>query len=338
MSVLQRSRIASGLHNTRLGLKPVPLLRVSSTAGSRGRRDFHLSSFAGGLVDYTAQTLSTVHQAGLPWYMTIPLLAVAVNFTVILPVGYCLRTLTNKRAELSPFKLAWNVRHQAATPPRPDVDRQSRLLKVSLLNLKTQRRLYKTWGCQLWKTFSILPVTFAPFLLVTEALRQMSGAPVSYLAGFLVQARHAVSSHTSSLFESSLAHGGTAWFVDLTAMDPYFILPLLCSGLLIRQLAARLTTRELRAVFSLDKRASNFSTMQRIQLAALRALFIMPLLPLVFADLPSAIFLYWGTAFGIRGVNAAIVDRLLPKQPDKMVMPKGVPMVPRFLRGPESTA
>lgn len=346
MSAL-RSRLAPGLCYTRLAIRPSPVsspapspLRLASnetarTAIPHGRRNFHLSAIAGSVVDTTAQALVAVHQAGLPWYLTIPLLAVGVNFTVRLPVQYYNRVLNRKRRLLSPFISAWAQRHRMS----PQSSSSMRMGFPVGPYFKSTGRMYKTWGVQRWKSMALLLPSLAPFILVTEALRQMSGAPSTWLAQFMTQRGSAVdaaSAHTSALFDPSLAQGGLVWFTDLTAMDPYFTLPLLTTTILLGNILRRTPMATLRVALGMGDNSQGLSFWQRSQVAGMRTLFLMPLLPLAFLDLPSAIFLYWATAFSLQGVNHAILDKLLPLPPAKLSAPTQAPGQWPFLTGPAS--
>jgi inner membrane protein COX18 len=49
---------------------------------------------------------------------------------------------------------------------------------------------------------------------------------------------------------------------------------------------------------------------------------MMPILPLLFADLPSAIFLYWGTSFALTRVNEIFLKRFVQSKPGTLMAPK----------------
>ncbi|UNI19808.1 hypothetical protein JDV02_005959 [Purpureocillium takamizusanense] len=320
---------------------------TTSIAGSR--RHVHLSAL-GDAVVWTADGVSALHHAaGLPWYLAIPLVAVGVNLTFRLPIQHYTRRLVVRRAELNPLVSAWASRHAAsvpaAAPPTATgagggrsleaVERTWRL-RVAGLTERSRRRIYKAWGVQRWKTLAPF-LSMVPFVVVSEALRRLCGAPMGWLSHQMglanVERVSAALSDSTGLFDQSLAQGGCLWFADLTAMDPYYVLPLLCSALLARTSWGRLSKEQLRALLSIDRSGARVAPITRIQTAIGRTLLLVPLFPIVFADLPSAIFLYWVTTFGLNDVNESIIQRLVPKPAPKLKLgPKAAPALP-YLRG-----
>lgn len=306
--------------------------KASHTIGPNGRRAFHLSSVFGGVVDTTAQALVTIQQAGLPWWMTIPLLAVGVNFTIRLPVAFYARSIANRRALASPYTLLWGHRHNASNSGSVE-DPFKRFSNTFFKVRRSKKRLHKTFGAQTWKLAASVLLPMVPFVLATETLRQMCGAPTSVVAGYITQASSA--SKTAALFDPSLAQGGVAWFTDLTAMDPYFILPVLCSGILFRRTLMRMDSGDMKAVFSLANRTdkSSFNLRRELKLGQVRSILILTLFPLLFLDLPSGIFLYWATSFGLHGLNEMIVDKVIPRPP-RLKVPSRRHTAYSYLRGP----
>ncbi|KOS21830.1 Mitochondrial inner membrane protein COX18 [Escovopsis weberi] len=312
------------------------------------RRSFHLGAL-GDAVVLTADGISFVHHAGLPWFLTIPLVALGVNVSLRLPIQYYTRRLVIRRNALTPLVKAWGARH-AATVPVPHHNngsssssngddgknhntsesssaRAKRLwqLRVAGLTERSRRRIYKAWRVQRWKSLAPL-LSMAPFVVVTEALRRLCGAPLGWLGrsvglggGGPAEGAHAGA--PPLLLDPCLADGGCLWFPDLTAMDPTYALPLLCAALLARSSWGRLSRDQLSALLTLGPaarggggggRGGAQSPMARVRTAAGRTLLLVPLLPVLFADLPSAIFLYWATAFALTEVNEAVLARVLP--------------------------
>lgn len=315
--------------------------RTTSIAGSR--RHVHLSAL-GDAVIWTADGVSALHHAaGLPWYLAIPLVAVGVNLSFRLPIQHYTRRLVVRRAELNPLVSAWASRH-AATVPAPtaragdsiEAAERTWRLRVAGLTERSRRRIYKVWGVQRWKTLAPF-LSMVPFIVVSEALRRLCGAPMGWISHQMglanVERVSAALSDSTGLFDQSLAQGGCLWFADLTAMDPYYVLPLLCSALLARTSWGRLSKEQLRALLTVDRSGARIAPISRIQTAIGRTLLLVPLFPIVFADLPSAIFLYWATTFGLNDVNESIIQRLVPKRTPKLKLgPKAAPALP-YLRG-----
>lgn len=302
---------------------------------SGGRRHFHLAGAAAEAVVWTADSMAAVQAAGLAWPLAIPLAALVVNVAVRLPMQSYARGLARKRMELTPLVSAWASRH-AAGLARGQGPADARLWSLRLAGLteKSRRRIYKAWGVQRWKSLAPL-LTMAPFAVVSEALRRLCGAPTGWISHSLGLA---VDGHASGLFDATLAEGGCLWFVDLTAMDPYYALPLLCSALLARNSWGKMSRPQLKALLGLHHSTTSQLPMSRAQIGLGRALLLLPLFPLLFADLPSAIFLYWATTFALNDVNELILDRLLPRRAASLTLgPRTVVALP-YLRGPTSSA
>ncbi|OAQ73310.1 mitochondrial export translocase Oxa2 [Pochonia chlamydosporia 170] len=323
---------------TRITARPQRQTHLSSNPHrpTTSRRQFHLSAI-GDAVVFTADSISSIHNAGVPWYLSIPLVALGVNFSFRLPIQYYTRRLVIKRNELNPLISAWSSRHAAAVPRGKD-EQAERLwkLRVAGLTEKSRRRIYKIWGVQRWKTLAPF-LSMVPFVVVSEALRRLCGAPMGWISHSIGLASmdkvSSTLSDASGLFNEELARGGCLWFVDLTAMDPYYVLPLLCSALLARTAWGRLSREQLRVLLSLDGSKAPKTPMVRIQTGIGRALLMIPLFPMLFADLPSAIFLYWATTFALNDVNESILERVVPKRAPKLKMVQRIPPALPYLRG-----
>ncbi|ETR98929.1 mitochondrial export translocase Oxa2 [Trichoderma reesei RUT C-30] len=289
----------------------------ANNATAPGRRNFHLGA-VGDAVLWTADSITFLHHTGLPWFVSIPLVAVGVNFTFRLPVQYYTRRLVVTRNKLTPLVTAWSARH-AATVPQGQGEEAARLwrLRVAGLTERSRARIYKSWGVQRWKSFAPF-LSMAPFIIVSEALRRLCGAPTGWLSHTfgLVDAQAVASAVETSrrYLDESLVDGGCLWFTDLTAMDPYFALPIICSALLARTSWGRLSKDQLRALLSVGPPQVPQTPAMRIRTAVGRTLLLVPLFPILFADLPSAIFLYWASTFALNDVNEAILGRLFPHQ------------------------
>ncbi|KAL7810946.1 mitochondrial export translocase Oxa2 [Trichoderma aethiopicum] len=322
---------------------PLSTIRSRTNATVPGRRrNFHLDA-VGDAVLWTADSITFLHHTGLPWFVSIPLVAVGVNFTFRLPIQYYTRRLVVTRNKLTPLVTAWSARH-AATVPQGQGEEAARLwrLRVAGLTERSRARIYKSWGVQRWKSFAPF-LSMAPFIIVSEALRRLCGAPTGWLSHTfgLVDAQAVASAVETSrrYLDESLVDGGCLWFTDLTAMDPYFALPIICSALLARTSWGRLSKDQLRALLSVAPPQNPQSPAMRIRTSVGRTLLLVPLFPILFADLPSAIFLYWASTFALNDVNEAILGRLFPQKPSETLMPtQKPPIVLPYLRGQEVKA
>ncbi|OAA57479.1 Membrane insertion protein, OxaA/YidC [Niveomyces insectorum RCEF 264] len=252
------------------------------------RRRFHVAALINGPVDMAEALISQLHAVShTPWFVTIPLVALGVNLVVRLPFSLQARRIAQKRAALTPLLQAWLAAHgkalgarmgrQAAEQRRqglPVSERTSRETEAELMRLGVQtcNRVYRRFGAQRWKLYGSL-LALPPWLVVIEAIRRMSGAPVGLLGlifrtdssaagvggvGATTVAEKTVSAaadsasiaattwpdaaaaagaaadtSVGSLAQDSFATGGCLWFPDLTVADPYFILPFALSAMLV---------------------------------------------------------------------------------------------------------
>jgi mitochondrial inner membrane protein COX18 len=334
-------RLTSGRY-AQLRLRPRGI--AARTAHHPPRRTFHLAATFNQVATTTAEAISSVHNAGLPWYITIPLVAVVVNFTARLPLQYYARRLLAKRMKLEPLVKAWQWKHignlRTRNAPGQPVD-QNMALKVTELTQKSQKRVFKSFGVQQWKSFTPL-VSMVPFVLVSESLRRLCGVSVRDVVvptgqGVASDAAAAVSSISTpavdAVFDPSLAQGGLLWFTDLIVADPYCGLPILCSAVLAWGSWGKMTKQQLLLLFTTHGDPGPHPPMLRAQRALQRLLIGMPLVPLILSHLPAAIFLYWLANFSLTHVNDHILSRLvlLKRAHLESPSPPGSPGVPKIL-------
>ncbi|PFH60474.1 hypothetical protein XA68_10908 [Ophiocordyceps unilateralis] len=317
-------------HRTLTGLYPLARVRArqpSIRTQTDGRRHSHF----GLVIASTADAISSLHAIGLPWYLVIPLVAAGVNFSIRLPIHLYVSNLNRTRRELRPLLAAWHARHMGSgTQGLEAVAAPNFESRVAALNKKSRDRIFKEWRVQQWKSF--MPIlSVGPFLVVSQALRALCGAP-SMASSDIDTA--------SGLFHQSLADGGCLWFVDLTAQDPYYALPLLCTALIAKNIWGRLSKDDFREVFALNDTRPK-SPMHRLKLGVTRIMLFFPLVAAASAYLPSAVFLYWTTTFGLGSVNSAIATWRAPKieAGSEISLPQKPPRIHAnlpYLRGPDT--
>ncbi|KAH7249370.1 hypothetical protein B0J15DRAFT_54622 [Fusarium solani] len=320
---------------------PISTTRRPASTPCAGRRSFHLASTVGDTIRMTADAFSWVHvNAGMPWYVAIPLLAIGVNATLRFPLQLYTARLRQKRAELQPLIMAWAARHaKTVRQEQKHVSEPIQRVRTAGLIEKSRRRIYKNWGTQRWKAMTPM-LSIVPFLTISEALRRKCGAPVGWISNSVgLGSPDSVTAGVgaaSSMFDESLVNGGCLWFNDLSSMDPYFGLPIICSGILVWNTWGKMSKEQLQSLLTINLPDSKkVDTTPRIQKLLGRMLLLMPTFPLLFADLPSAIFLYWGSSFALTGINEIILNRLVPRKEPKFKseMPKQASLP--FLRGPK---
>ncbi|KAG5961459.1 hypothetical protein E4U57_007644 [Claviceps arundinis] len=334
------SRIVS-LARTRPHL--LPSLSTPST-----KRHIHLEGF-GDLVNLTANAISSIHYSGgIPWWATIPLVGVAINVVWRYPAQRYVRYVMNKQAELEPLVTAWNVRHTynsffshklpAVNPEEPGrghwkniEERSQRLwardaIAIMRLTRKSKRRIYKNFGVQGWKKLPSF-LSIVPLVLVSEALRRLCGAPITFISHWTGLASTNTQAgallDTSGLFDQTLEQGGCLWFVDLTAMDSYHILPAICSALMAKSAWGQYSRAQIWELLRGRKRDGIFSGHHHpIMRGIMRVLLLTPMFPFLVAELPSAVFLYWITLSSLHIVNDTFLRKIMPTRPSKLTMPR----------------
>ncbi|KAM4059247.1 hypothetical protein HRG_007894 [Hirsutella rhossiliensis] len=296
--------------------RPSPAL----ARATQGRRQFHVVS-PGDAVAWAAETISSLHTFGLPWLLTLPLVAVGFNFSLRLPIQYYSRRLILTRNQLNPLLTAWSSRHASEASSIYRVRTARAKLHVARLTEKSRKRIYKAWGVQRWKAFASL-FSIAPFIVVSEALRRLCGAPFGWIGHFFLQSGADPAAVSAALLDETLADGGISWINDLTVADPYYTLPLLCSAILARNSWGRLSTDQLRKLLKVNDTESPMTPISRVQTSIGRVLLLVPFFPILVADLPSAIFVFWATTFALNDVNESILERLVPKANPKLKPPQ----------------
>jgi len=145
--------------------------------------------------DYIISLLEFLHvSTGLPWWASIAILTVMLR-TAIFPI--ILKTTRN--SALVPYFLE----EQKDLMQKAKEARESNQLIKMKKTMADTMDLYRQWGYN--PLINLLALVQIPvFIAVFRALWRCSNLPVP---GWQM--------------------GGTAWFHDLTAIDPYFVLPII---------------------------------------------------------------------------------------------------------------
>ncbi|KAL4727678.1 hypothetical protein ACLX1H_004363 [Fusarium chlamydosporum] len=207
----------------------------------------------------------------------------------------------------------------------PDLPLRILTLRIAGATAKSTRRIFNAWGLQRWKGLAPL-LSMIPFVTVSEALRRKCGAPLGWISHKIglgnPDSATAGLGAASSMFDESLANGGLLWFTDLTSADPYYSLPIMCSGILVWSTWGKMSKAELRALLNIKpKDGAGPQLISRLRQLLGRTMLLVPVMPLLFADLPSAIFLYWGTSFALTRVNDIILTKLVPPKTANLTAP-----------------
>lgn len=250
---------------------------------------------------------------GLPWAYTLPLAALTIRTTLVLPLVVYGRRANQKQMALSPLVTSWT--HQLRRQTMAEVGHLGPVAAERTLLKKMRKKrseIYKRWDCGLWKnylSFFQLPV----WLVAIEAVRKMCGKEVGLL-GMITRsitggsdAPEGAAAALESGKELSLATEGALWFPDLIVPDPHLILPFMLSGVIFANLYN--STSKNPTVF--QKRFMN--AMKLVALA------IGPLT----LHVPSAMLIYWISSSSIALGQSLMLEKLMP------VKPPVVPCKPR---------
>jgi mitochondrial inner membrane protein COX18 len=321
---------------------------MSRGLGHETRRFYSLPSTLQSLIHAAESSITTFHEIlPLPWYLTIPAYALCVNVAIRLPLSLYARNIRNGQIKLQPFVLSWTHLHGIRHRLDPNFPTKA----TRALRKETIPRLYKAYGVQKWKAFVPL-LGVAPWLLVSEALRRLSGLsgggllslvfgrkddpsgpPTHDLAeastsmpgpGEIITTSDIASSelihHSATVVDHGLTTGGALWVLDLTQPDPTMSLSVVLATVLVAHQVPR--TRDAWSRL-LDLSSQNHENQRdgkiavampsKFQIRAQRASIMISLfLPFVAYNMPSAMFLYWISSAIFSFLNEWVVNYYMP--------------------------
>lgn len=300
------------------------------------RRHFGAADAAGTLLKGSELLFTNIHHVtGAPWFVSIPLVALAVGAAIRMPLTFYSHELARRRARLVPLIQAQTAMVGRGLRRKTQAGLRER---VGEIMKKRGKALIKAFG--LTQTRSILGslVSLPIFLSNIEVIRRMCGGPRGLL-GNLVFGSTASSSASAAVakpvegisasaspvvdaatapetaenlalgvhdslasiaIEPSLATGGCLWFPNLLEADPYHILPLSVSvALVLNMMPTESAAR--RELFGLppaneDKQAIVHGQ-SRSRRGLQRAMLLVALsIGPVTMDMPAALHLYWLTS------------------------------------------
>ncbi len=210
-------------------------------------RSFHASPKPQSLVLVAHDALTSLHSlTGLPWAYTIPLFALTLRTTFILPVSIYQRRVNRRQVALVPLVQSW--RHALQHETMREVGHLGPIVAQNTLIRKLRRKqveIYRRWGCERWKNFLGL-VQLPVFLVTMEALRAMAGAQQGWWGmmagsgnvpdGEGVLTADGLTGTALIPVESAFATEGALWFPNLLLADPQLLLPFMLSGAIILNL------------------------------------------------------------------------------------------------------
>ncbi|KAK4228315.1 hypothetical protein QBC38DRAFT_475391 [Podospora fimiseda] len=291
--------------------------------GSLQHRPLTFGATISAAITYTDHALSFLHTAmGTPWYITIPIFALGFSCIKTPIVLYNLER--NRKARkllplLSATLLSTEKDALYKLIPRPKLF-LSRITKPS----QKQRRLIarkefeRAWGIQPWKVFASNLLPFPFWLLGIEAIRKHCGGPGGILSAFAGGLKpeeadtagiHVQDAVVQGL-DSTMTTGGCLWFTDLTAADPYCILPMALSAVLLFK-AKPWSPSNQALLFGVEEKSTARPALKGIARAQL--LFCIVIGPATI-HLPAAMHLYWLTTSILADWHKAILGNIVDKR------------------------
>lgn len=222
---------------------------------------------SGDIVDVMSATLVQVHDvSGLPWWATILSSTVAARITISLGPAVLQQRTISRRELLIPQIREWNeaLKHNITSKSRREgVSSKVNQNRLELAIKAKQKELFSTNNCQTWKSTSTLWGQIPMWLSLSFAYRNVFSA---------------------SGVDAPTTMEGLAWFGDLSAPDPLFILPVAVG-------VAHLANLELNT-FS----RGNFKPSKRAELLKTALTSLSILIVPVAIQLPSGLVFYWTTS------------------------------------------
>jgi inner membrane protein COX18 len=231
---------------------------------------------------------------GLPWAYTLPLAALAIRTTFILPLSVYSRRMAQKQVALSPILQSWQ--HVIKKETMREVGHLGPVVAHEKLMWKIREKrseIYKRWGCPLWKNF--LPLIQLPiWLTVIETVRAMCGTGMGLLGSIIWSDKAGAATWVAK--EMSFATEGALWFSNLMAPDPQLLLPFMLSGAIFLNLWG--TTGPNQAAW--QRRLSNSLKIVALAIGPLTL------------HVPSAMLVYWISSSLLAWVQARVLDVVMP--------------------------
>ncbi|KAI0099321.1 hypothetical protein GGR51DRAFT_564968 [Nemania sp. FL0031] len=320
-----------------------------------GRRSMHWQSALSTAIEGTQSLIVELHTVtGLPWFLTIPLVAFTVGTVSRLPFTLYTQRILRRRTTFTPLLQAWNARIQQEVV-RDRVPVSGRMSETKARQDKILRRIYRKLGLQEWRLYSSI-LSFPVWLIAIDGVRRLCGGPRG-LIGSLVAgwggnegttttttmptstaapegsiadltpdpAVLSAAVETSATVDPSLTIEGCLWFTDLSASDPYHVLPLALSCTLLWNLMPSSRAEfwdRIRTAFGRPPRGAQAQTLAADEKVGLgqraRGSLYVGLVALatmvgpLTLNLPAALHLYWLTSSATHAVYAKAIRHFMP--------------------------
>lgn len=332
-------------------------------------RTFSLVPLLETAVTTSQSALTSLHTlTSTPWYLTIPLFALALNLVTRLPSAIYTRRLVVSRAKLNPLSMAYGarVRHDLAKEATAGtkaaaeggkgtgmaVGQAKLMARYMKMNRAEAKERDKRWGTQTWKGYAPALGVFPVWMLGIEALRRMCGGPwglvgrvmfglkaaeeggkgqgviqdTALAAGSGAESSVSAAAPAATALEApqegllaasthvdlTMATEGCLWFPDLLVADPYHILPIALSVIMVANVLPK-SAAGLRALANMNQKEGVVVVQNKWQLRFQRVLLVVAALigPLT-TYLPAALHLYWVSSATLTLIETSIIAWLMP--------------------------
>ncbi|KAI2779237.1 hypothetical protein F4815DRAFT_198810 [Daldinia loculata] len=297
-------------------------------------RSFHLAPTAATVIQTAQDTLLAIHSlTHTPWFLTIPLAAVGVSLAFRLPFNVYIHKINQRRARFTPVLMGWTARISRDVK-REGIPSSRESKELLARHKKLASRIHRTVGLQDWKLYS--SVLGLPFWLIgIESVRRICGGPRGIIGQlFLGRTEDVAASntqgnveipvdpsvtattaeHVKNLPDLSITLEGCLWFPDLSAPDPYHILPFALSALLVWNMLpkSKAGLQQLAGLNSGDKVVVETPAMMRQRRLRRVLIVLSALIGPMTADLPAALHLYWLSTSATHTVTSKALSKFMP--------------------------
>ncbi|KAI1471146.1 uncharacterized protein F4812DRAFT_167780 [Daldinia caldariorum] len=343
------------LPTSKAQLRPTYYNRVSlySFKHQPGVRSFHFQPVAASVIQTAEDAILAFHGlTHIPWFLSIPIVAVGISLAFRVPFNVYIHRINYRRARFTPVLMGWTgriARDLRRERVKPSHERKETLAR----HKKLAKRIYRTVGLQDWKLYSnILGLPF--WLLGVESVRWICGGPRGLL-GHLILGRAeddatasntpgdveaaispldvttaaadqaaTAAEHIKNLPDPSIAFEGCLWFPDLSVPDPYHILPVALSSLLVWNMLPKSQAglRQLAGLNPEDKFIVETPAITRQRRLRRILIVLCSLIGPMTADLPAALHLYWLSTAGTQTITSKVLAKFMPI--DTKVVPRAL--------------
>ncbi|KAI1799069.1 hypothetical protein F4811DRAFT_131242 [Daldinia bambusicola] len=318
----------------------------SSLCSSRhqlGVRSFHFQPVASSVIQTAEDAILAFHGlTHIPWFLSIPIVAVGISLAFRVPFNVYTHRINYRRASFVPVFMGWTGRI-ARDLRRERLKASDETKELLIRHKKLSKRISRRVGLQHWKLYTNL--LGLPFWLIgIECIRRISGGS-NGLIGHLILDRAkddatasntpgdveaatspldvttsaadqvaTATEHIKNLPDPSIAFEGCLWFPDLSVPDPYHILPLVLSCLLVWNILPK-SQAGLRQLAGLDPRDRLIVESPAVaRQRRLRQILVVlcALIGPITADFPAALHLYWISTATTQTITSKVLAKIMP--------------------------